>query len=148
MTINSELIDRIADHIEQHPEVHNQGSWYGDPRLALDAIQAQKPAAITVRESIDPDACNTTCCVAGWAAVLADDELFTQVIARSERWFPGDHDDRWIDLGRQLLGIDEDEARLLFYAMIPTEQMVELLRYLARNGELKRELLTAPEDYV
>ncbi len=39
----------VADHIEAHPELHNQGSW-GDG-------------------SADP-ACGTPCCVAGWACHL------------------------------------------------------------------------------
>ena len=40
---------RVADHIEAHPELHNQGEW-GDG-------------------SAD-EACGTPCCVAGWACHL------------------------------------------------------------------------------
>ncbi|MCI0564075.1 MAG: pentapeptide repeat-containing protein [Nitrososphaera sp.] len=44
-----ELRLRVADHIEQHPELHNQNAW-GDG-------------------SADPF-CGTPCCVAGWACHL------------------------------------------------------------------------------
>lgn len=127
MQPNIELINRVADHIERHPENHHQTSYYS----AMGEVDAD-----TLIEAIriGPMGCGTTCCVAGWAVRLASP-------AQVERAKQGnDHDiDR---VAANLLGMDHDDAYGLFMAvMTSTQNCVEILRHYANTGELKEELL-------
>ncbi|AMS02636.1 hypothetical protein BJD55_gp130 [Gordonia phage Yvonnetastic] len=46
--VNVELIDKVLEAVEKHPEQHDQGSW-----------------------GFKEEGCGTTMCVAGWAVVLS-----------------------------------------------------------------------------
>lgn len=58
-TVNVELLDKVITFIKEHPEQHDQGDWMSG----------------ALEEPITWDGaywnCNTTCCVAGWAALFS-----------------------------------------------------------------------------
>lgn len=64
MAMNRELMRRVADHIERHPESHSQIFWMaksnGHTCSYVDAV----PATRTVIR------CGAVCCIAGWAVAL------------------------------------------------------------------------------
>lgn len=127
MQPNIELINRVADHIERHPENHNQASYYS----AMGQVDAD---TLVEAIRIGPMGCGTTCCVAGWAVRLASPAQVK--LARQNALY---YD---IDLiAANLLGMDHHDAYALFMAvMTSTQNCVEILRHYANTGELKEEL--------
>lgn len=88
--MNTELLERIADHIEAMPESWDlsQWAWPADER----------------------DLCDTVGCVAGWAVMLTDDELRRKVL--HSPWEMEGFD--WESSATKLLELDEGDAHILF----------------------------------
>lgn len=108
MSRDYELIKRLADYIEAHPEEHDQSVWgYRN-------------------------ACGTTACAAGHTVILAghtpkwDDDLD----GREGFWMMGVEGFGCSDVGdvaQDLLGLSGHEATRLFYSS-PNEDVVPFLR--------------------
>lgn len=88
--MNTELLERIADHIEAVPESWDlsQWAWTADSR----------------------DLCDTVGCVAGWAVMLTDPELRYRVATE-----PFEYENyAWEPQARELLELTADQASALF----------------------------------
>jgi len=78
----AQVAARVAAIIRTRPELWDQGTWWGGPAAAVrhDAASAYRVPVSALRAMLDAPAaeCGTTCCVAGWAAVVAapDDAVF------------------------------------------------------------------------
>lgn len=117
---NTQLFNAIADHIEARPDLYNQTVW-----------------------AADNNDCGTTCCVAGWAALLTEglvpnDRVFghdsiIQFVPSSKRSFS--------DVGIEVLGLTEDEGDILFDGAWmdgkDTSHVVRTLRDIANGGDIE-----------
>lgn len=103
MTKTPEQIRRaheMLDHIEAHPESHDQNWWVMGPD------GGEHTAAQVLNE------CGTTACAAGWTVLLAGGVTDGGQYVR----MPGDPWSRFIGLvATELLGLDLDEAHKLFH---------------------------------
>jgi len=105
---NAELAWRVMDHIDAHPEQHNQGAWF-----------FRQPASD----------CGTKACFAGWASLLSGDEpkwahgyqLQTDAVIAGGKT-------RYIEArAMELLGISGDQADALFYGANSREDLGRLV---------------------
>jgi hypothetical protein len=68
------LRGKVRDVIRDHPERHDQSLWFSSSACGADpadvALWADRPVP---HVAVNPDApvCQTTACVAGWAAIMA-----------------------------------------------------------------------------
>ena len=116
--INAQI---VLDHIEQHPNLHEQVSWAGK------------------------SACGTTGCVAGWTVMLCDgwkyDEMWGLVDAEGNTA-------RNAYVFREAtasLGLEEEEARELF-SLKNKETAREALRYIAHGKQIDWEKIASEYD--
>lgn len=152
--MNQHLIRKVAAYIEAHPQRHNQGNWVIAPRVNdRDYVKEGKTPAHVAREEIKErgftrDSCSTTCCVAGWAAILADEPAFNRAVEHTldtlgqyQYWGDG----AWIRLGAELFGVEYEVAKRIFWDELGLErgELVAALRHLADTGELPPVLLNA-----
>lgn len=88
MAINTELFEKIKQHILEKPRRYDQGEW-GKPQ---------------------PDVpCGTACCIAGWAAILGGINTHEELRGSRMRGFDP-------DIAAELLGLTEDESDVVFDA--------------------------------
>lgn len=129
MKRNTNLFLAIANHIEKHPEKHDQSIWAatGD----------------------DVKGCATAACIAGWAVLLAKPEwIKPKPEYAADDWYEFDLDEErvrtevphigfpgWLEVGTHLLGITEYEANILFDGHAEPEEGTwpEALRALAAD---------------
>lgn len=114
--VNSELLNKIADQIEAHPESFNMGTW------------AQKDAD-----------CGTQYCIAGWAIVKGTPKLHHYWGGSMESWLakhvpPGE---TFKTYGAELLGIDLKTADILFFNWDYTVDFPILLRELGKGKSIR-----------
>lgn len=118
MARNTELLERVMQHITDHPEQHNQSMWVNE--------------------------CGTAACFAGWATLLSG--WYVQRVAPSKVVYVAHQDDLRDflvnDLAVELLGITNDEADVLF-GYGNSREMLQLMVKDLVNGDALRE----PEDY-
>ena len=134
LTINTVLAKQILDTFKAKPERHAQSTW-GEfiGWNELDRLTALGPERKLTREEED---CNTTCCVAGYAALITGNAYFTTHNKRlmiAEGTPEAEFED-WKGLGARLLGLPENEAHRLFFDTTD-DQAVAALEYLVK-GEL------------
>lgn len=118
----------VLDYILEHPKQHNQKQWWDTKNLPL------FPTVEFVEENI----CNTTMCAAGTSVFLKQG---VQGLIKCDTDV-----DTFIFVGAKNLGLDEDEAQLLFLdtAMlddlsISNETAVNMLRAVASGDADKFE---------
>jgi hypothetical protein len=98
--LNTDRLTAVLEHIEQHPEQHDQESW-----------------------SMRTD-CGTTACAAGWTVLLyAPNEQFAYYVhgvsSEAADYLMSGEDIPC--LARRLLGLNYDEVQALFYGARTTE---------------------------
>ena len=99
---NAELINKVADAIEAHPDRYDQEVWTSDGRW----------------KSLDVHTCGTAFCIAGWA--VAVDHWETGAWGRV-------HSDETDQVARQLMGLTPREGHFLFGPeWLPNADMAEL----------------------
>ncbi|MGB3483983.1 MAG: hypothetical protein WBB07_17425 [Mycobacterium sp.] len=117
-TRNVELLERTMQHIDDHPELHDQADW--------------------------ANSCGTAACFAGWSALLAfgtsvlDGYGFELPAPFNDRLPNGNHPRMSIQAAR-LLGLTKAEAETLFDAN-NTRDMLRLMVKDLANGDDLREL--------
>lgn len=82
---NTELLEVVMQHIEDHPDKHDQGDYVRD--------------------------CGTVACFAGWACLLSGWQYVSTYPARVG---DGKHEKSIPALAIELLGLTEDESEILF----------------------------------
>ncbi len=110
--MNKELLERVAQHIEAEPRRLQMSSWV---------------------EASPKSPCGTTACIAGWAVLLTAPDFDAALdVARTPTLDDEGADDSWAhearvlrtvgrededfdQAGRELLGIDRQQADRLFY---------------------------------
>lgn len=96
-TYNAPLLNKVMDHIEAHPELHQQQTWFSN-----------------YYPSNDPANCQTAACFAGWTALLTDtvqvrdDGLYVDLTYQGVAVYS------LPELAMALLGLDRNEAQYLF----------------------------------
>ncbi len=89
MEKNTELMTEVREAIRANPDLHDQGGWSSDgSRL--------------------PGECGTTGCIAGWTAAVRGLTVAEVGYAHSDGVFGWAADE---------LGLDEEEAKTLFFCM-------------------------------
>ena len=114
--VNSELLNKIADQIEIHPESFNMGTW------------VQKD-----------DDCGTQYCIAGWAIVKGTPKLLPYWGGSMETWL-AKHlplGETFKTYGAELLGIDIKTADILFFNWDYTVDFPTLLRELSKGKSIR-----------
>lgn len=109
--MNTELMQKVLDHIKAHPELHNQGTW------------------TTGGETDNPSEgaweCGTSACIAGWASIFHYD---LKPVREEESFFTYDGEKvyyewnyhlpninmEWKTEGQSALGISDETADALF----------------------------------
>lgn len=133
--MNKELILKVADYIEAHPDKHDQYTWAGQyvgEEVDGDFVEYAEeyvPNDIAAK----PIKCDTRCCIAGWAVHLATPK---EAEAVAKTFEIGDYCS-WTTWGQRLLGLDDDITSDLFDANYkPKGGVPNALRHLAETGEL------------
>jgi len=102
MTKTPEQIERayaVLDHIEKHPDLHNQGAWTtGALTWKIEGFAA---------EDMTPE-CGTTACFAGWTVLLNGDTMVGSLVPAINYQHVADH-------AANLLDLDGSEQTKLFY---------------------------------
>lgn len=110
--MNTELLLRVADHIEAMPESFDLAYW-------------ARPAA-------QDDICDTVACVAGWTVMIADPMVRLAVIKRPERMggvFP------WQETARCYLELTGRQASNLFVSGAWWAHQMHVFGFEAKDGE-------------
>lgn len=146
--MNVALLNRIRQHITEDPRRFFMGvffalwdeRWYttspfsdaDEPDDELDDELDDEPEeAAAPMLPITPPACGTAACIAGWACLLGgDEELATNIRDFRSGW-------RTVEFrARDLLGLDESQARRLFYqGLWPTQFAVPAQRMSVGSAE-------------
>lgn len=113
--VNIDLLNRIIDHIEQHPETWDQRAW------------AQKTE------------CGTAFCVAGHAVNFAYPDLVAQAVGIGNLYLP-DHES-WRKLGVEALELDFIVADILFSSDNTLDEIKAIRDALAQNPDIGAEAL-------
>jgi hypothetical protein len=114
----------VLDYIEQHPEKHDQGNWFGENVTMNDGETGN--LSYGYGEEIDPNVCGTTMCIAGTALWLKAGMPNKIVIPD----FPDQEAAPWLGLE------SEEETHALFYNM-DENAAVNMLRGMANGDEHK-----------
>lgn len=67
----AQVAGTVAAIIRSRPELYWQGNWWYIPFAGEDDRNCEPVPVARILEALDGEACGTTGCVAGWAAVLA-----------------------------------------------------------------------------
>lgn len=125
--LNVERLSELADWLEAgapHKHITFKMNHFIDPKL----IDSTKPCT---KDNI----CGTACCIAGAATMFYHPEVFhvyTDVVM----------DVNYHDLAREALGLNDDQARQLFYAnlsdldYITPEWAAKVIRNLIKTGKV------------
>lgn len=110
---NTELLERVMRHIDDHPEQHDQQVWI--------------------------NGCGTAACFAGWAALLSGREHVTETNSKSVyHWFISPAG--WRDTPRMAatiaLGLTDDEADDLFHACNSRDVLRLMVKDLVNGDQL------------
>lgn len=120
MSRNTELFDAIADRIEAEPHRYDQSDWW---TLARDGAG---------------NICGTAFCIAGWAVELTVGTMKDKT--SDGLMFLRPNGDYWADTAAVQLGIDDDEADVLFgAAWMEGEQpsrVADALRRIGRGADI------------
>lgn len=120
--MNRELMLKVADVIEKHPEKYEQRYWLRDTSFAVGPLPNLTKA--------DYSRCGTVCCIAGHAVMQG-------IVAGTrpeipDMYKPGSGFFDWTEEAAKDLGISEEVADILFAADLePSIPVPELLRKLA-----------------
>ncbi len=104
--LNKPLLEQVMTHINDHPDVHDQENWVINP------------------DQYDPsniENCGTAACFAGWACLLSG------------------HTSKTVDVESkavELLGLDWDDAAVLFYSENTREDLNLMVKDLMNGEEL------------
>ncbi|QWS68222.1 hypothetical protein SEA_VANLEE_105 [Gordonia phage VanLee] len=113
MTLNIPLATEVLSSIRLNPAMHGQPEW----------AHSEEP-------TVDPG-CGTTLCVAGWACYLAGDSIDWRKTTGGKYLahtvtLPDNSQEEIPVRAKDLLGLDGDDASLLFYAS-SEQRAVQLL---------------------
>lgn len=118
--MNVELMERVRQLILMRPELHDQQYWL--------IARSSTSAAEMSRTAENGDICNTTACVAGWAAVLSappgvrilgtDVYLVNGTLVEIE------------DYAQKQLGLTDEQCEFLFNSSSTREEVLQLLKWL------------------
>ncbi|MDQ1625761.1 MAG: hypothetical protein QOJ49_1259 [Actinomycetota bacterium] len=114
---NAELAYAVLDHIEAHPERHDQGSFLRpslDLRLMYDRV-----GRLDVTAEIAVEHCGTTACFAGWTALLSGKTLNHEGDVRTD----GDRSADIAYTAQSLLGIGAADSWHLFFEAQSLDQV-------------------------
>lgn len=117
MERNAAMLRKVGDHIASEPDRYNQSVW-----AQLDTSNEKHKGSVMIDGVTTPTInieCTSTCCVAGTAAYFSPD-VVSWIATDSYR----PHADYALtaegeiklimDVGREALGLDEEDARTLF----------------------------------
>jgi hypothetical protein len=114
-----ELATGVLEYLRQHPEKHCQASFVG-----VDDDGEIMDATTRITEN---NFCDTTLCVAGTAVFLAQGlEGLNRHIVNGQ----------WDETAAPLLGLNDEEASILFYTM-SDETALEMLEAVANGDEVR-----------
>lgn len=124
--MNTDLMLKVADHIEAHPEQYNQEVWVKSKFRQTFTVDGMK--------GYDAADCGTQACIAGWACFLAEPDQVAAAKAAADPQFG-----LIAETARALLDLAEPEAEWLFESMdihediAPHETVPEFLRAIATD---------------
>lgn len=124
---NRELAQKILDQVENKPHTHNQRFWFRKDRTGEDSY------TLMPYDSVE---CGTTLCVAGWAAHMNGYLLTHYQGGVTIASLPLGPQRQVPDVGRELLGLSEMDAYILFHHTYVTEAVAAL------------EQIAAGRDYI
>ena len=109
-----EAAQKVLDHIELHPEKHDQQAWANTS-----------------------NACGTTGCIAGWTVMLCHD---WKVASNSGIGLKGPHEEyvthqEIVEVAGETYGLDYGDAKMLF-SLNEKETAREALRYIANGKQI------------
>jgi hypothetical protein len=119
MMYNSSLADELIGVFEANPERHDNTAWISDHLIGF------HPSGARVQ-------CGTTCCVAGWTAVLTLDDNWilyksSAIHVNYNKSFSYDY------IARCALGITREQASWLFSPLRMRSQVIWALKWLRDN---------------
>ena len=115
--MNKDMIIDVANMIRMHSQHFNMNSW--------GSKNGGEQVDINIEDLTDPaDDCGTTCCIAGWALVMAKGTLTWQ-----DCW----HDTVANQAG-DILGLTEPQAHDLFHQVhLDTDEILEVLEAMVKD---------------
>lgn len=108
---NAELLERVMQHIDDHPELHEQWHWFNE--------------------------CGTAACFAGWTCLLGGLKKADGYSSRVELSKRPLDSAAARDAACQLLGLDDDEAELLFHAGNTRDELRLMVKDLVNGDQLR-----------
>lgn len=130
MSFNASLADEIIAIIMADPLRHNNATWISN--------SAKLPSPSEARIH-----CGTTCCVAGWAAVLTLDDRWVLHASYAQNAVTRKQVN-YDNIGRHELGLSSSQAEWLFSYLRTQEEVLWALKWLrdhedATYGDLRYE---------
>jgi hypothetical protein len=110
---------RLRTQLAEHPESHDQNLWF---HLTWRHPGDDEGALAVVREGVDSWVCATAACAAGWACLLAGDSPTSDSTVSTPAGLTT-ADVR----GRELLGLDHDEAAELFSEENTSDEVLDFI---------------------
>jgi hypothetical protein len=99
---------QVLDHIEAHPDLHDQDFWLHDSDSDRDRdADLDGPVVVTAQDVMS--GCGTTACYAGWTVLLAGKPIIDY------SWTTAVRIGRVSDVAADLLGLDGREEQQLFH---------------------------------
>jgi hypothetical protein len=121
--VNTKMFYAIADVIETYPDKHDQEQWFEH----FGHVNVEGPVKDTVIYDGVKYECDTNQCIAGWTVILDGNKVSFHdqyLYLNGERHTDTD----LINKAADILGIDYEDAHLLFYTMDMEYDWPRLLR--------------------
>lgn len=137
---NIDLAEKVLKSIINNPDKHDQGSWFVTDE---EAVWDGKRMVMGL-EDMDEDGCGTSACAAGWAVLHDGWKYIEELVSYGDEWKPsrvekivkGDQtisEPNFVQMGKDLLGLSDGEARELFLVADETRAIATLYSIVRHN---------------
>lgn len=137
---NIDLAEKVLKSIINNPDKHDQGSWFVTDE---EAVWDGKRMVMGL-EDMAEDGCGTSACTAGWAVLHDGWKYVEEMVSSESEWAPrriekitkGDQtisEPNFVQIGKDLLGLSDEEGRELFLVADETRAIATLYSIVKHN---------------
>jgi hypothetical protein len=149
--MNTELLKKVADHIDRHPDAYDQSQWSYIQWTDADESIAESLEPGEYKVLSDPTECGTRACIAGWVCWLDPEirlgyvierSMFGAIMRNAVRFASDggyDYFNDWKSIAQESLDLTWTQSSFLFDGdWCPPDGMTaaDTLRKIAETGEM------------